>query len=323
MYFGWLSYYILTLPIFASHTYLLSYVFIPHLLNKKLYPIFILVFLGIFYGFSVLELLLSNELIFSWYPLGAETSEHYLNPGNVIRSGLGNLYIILVFLASRTVRNWYLAENRQRELKQAELHLQMEDAMNRVQPLMLLFAIDHIDQMVDKSSPKVTKAIALTSELLNEVMIYHGEPLNLFAKEIELVKKLVSLVTLFRESKPDVEFFISGDPGQIKLPSMILFSLVDLIFRRFDKEPDIPELNIEASGYSNMITIQVLNKGDKKHAEKLEECIQTISQLESCYRGKVTISLEKHSYGCSVIIREFDPNAVNTIHTLSDAVGLA
>ncbi len=322
VYFGWFSYYVLTLPIFVTHTYLVAYGLIPYLFSRKYYPVFIVLFLGLFYGFSVLELLLSNELIFRWYPTGSEIPENYLAPGFVIRSGLGNLYIVLVFLGSRYVRNWYLADNRQRELLQVELKLQMEDAMTKVQPLMLLFSIDHIDRMVDHSAPEVTEAIALTSELLSEVMIYHGEDQQLFTREIELVKKLVKLVALFRGSQPDVEFFISGDPGKIELPSMILFSLVDLIFRKFDGDHAIPELNIEASGYSNMITIQVLNSVAKKHDENMEECMQTIQQLESCYRGKVSITLETHSYGCSVIIRNYANPSVYASHTLPDAVGM-
>ena len=303
VYFGWFSYYVLTLPIFVTHTYVVAYGLIPSFFTKRYYPVFIILFLGLFYGFSVLELLLSNEFIFKWYPTGSVVTENYLAPGNVARSGLGNLYIVLVFLASRTVRNWYIADNIQKELQQMELQLQMEDAVTRVQPMMLLFAIDHIDRMVDHSSPNVTEAIAMTSELLNEVMIYHGEEQQLFSKEIELVKKLVALVAILRESKPDVEFFISGDPGQMKLPPMILFSFVDLIFRKFSEEQSIPELNIEASGYSNMITIQILNSGSKKHDDNMEECLQTIEQLEKCYLGKVAITIEPHSYGCSVIIR--------------------
>ena len=103
---------------------------------------------------------------------------------------------------------------------------------------------------------------------------------------------------------------------------MILFSLVDLIFRKFEEEQFIPELNIEASGYSNMITIQVLDSGDKRHDDMMDDCLQTIQQLEAWYNGKVSINLETHSYGCSVIIRNSNHSNVNTIHTESKVVGM-
>lgn len=208
VYLGWFSYYLITLPIFVAHTYLVAYFMVPLFLKKRLFPVFIGLFLIFFYGFSVLELLVSNNFIYQWYQTGSELSDDYLNPANVIMSGLGNLYIVLVFLAARTIKIWYLADARSKELQHVELQQQMENAITRVQPHMLIYAIDRIDRMVEQSSPDVTRAIAVTSELLNEVMIYNEEKQKLFSREIELVRKLVALVSLLRERKPDVEFFV-------------------------------------------------------------------------------------------------------------------
>jgi len=320
VYLGWFSYYLITLPIFIAHTYLVAYLLVPYFLSKRLFPLFIILFLAFFYGFSVLELILSNEFIYRWYPTGTELIDDYLSPANVILSGLGNLYIVLVFLAVRTIREWYYAESRSKELQHIDLQHQMEDAITRVQPQMLLYAIDHIDRMVSESSPDVSKAIALTSELLNEVMIYHEEKNKLFSGEIELVRKLVVLVSLLKDCKPDVEFFISGDPGQIKMPPMILFTLIDMIFRKFEREPSIPELNIEASGYSDMITIEILFSGTRRDGETMQVCLQTVQQINSFYKDQVYINIESHNYGCSVTIRNIDLKAANTIHPPTDAI---
>jgi len=240
--------------------------------------------------------------------------ENYLAPGNVIRSGLGNFYIVLVFLAARTIREWYYADSRSKELQHLELEQQMENAITRVQPHMLLYAIDHIDRMVADALPDVTKAIALTSELLNEVMVYHEEKYRFFSREIDLVRKLVVLVSVLRDCKPDVEFFISGDPAQIKMPHMILFTLVDLIFRKFENEPSMPELIIEASGFSDMITVQILYSGTRKLGETMKDCVQAMQQIESFYTGQVVMKVESHAYGCSVIITKISESTVNSIH---------
>lgn len=320
VYLGWFSYYLITLPIFVAHTYLVAYLLVPYFLNKRMSPFFIALFLLFFYGFSVLELIVSNEFIYQWYETGTELTDDYLSPANVIMSGLGNLYIVLVFLAARTIREWYYEDSRSKELQHIELQQQMEDAINRVQPPMLLYAIDHIDRMVAESSPDVTKAIALTSELLNEVMIYHEEDLKLFSGEIELVRKLVELISLIRECKPDVEFFVSGDPGLIKMPPMILFTIVDMIFRRFEEESVLPELHIEASAYSNLITVQILSRGTKRHEENMEECLRTMRQIESFYKGQISMSIESHSYGCSVVVTNNNLEPANTIHPHGDAV---
>jgi len=319
IYFGWFSYYLVTLPIFVAHTYLVVYLLIPRFLNKKRWPIFVSLFMLLFYGFSVIELILSNEFIFVWYPTGSVVTENYLVPGNVIRSGLGNLYIVLVFLASKTVRSWYMAEKQQKELMQVELMQQMEDTISKVQPMMLLFAIDKIDEMVKASSSEVTRAIAQTSELLSELMMYHEEKNQWFSREIELVKKLVNLVGLLKNTRPEVEFFISGDPIKIDLPPMILFSLVDLIFRKYEHEEIMPELTIEASGFSNMITIQMLSNSRSGQNESMDECMQTLLKLETLFRGKVLISHTKHTYGCSLVIRSSKLQMMNDTYTETSA----
>lgn len=315
IYLGWFSYYVLTLPIFIAHTYLLAYLLVPRFLDKKRWPLFAGLFIVLFYGFSVLELILSNEFIYHWYPTDSVILEHYMDPVNVIRSGLGNLYIVLVFLAAQTIRNWYLADKKQQELMQIELKQQMEDTITKVQPMMLLYAIDQIDQMVENLSPDVTRAIALTSELLSELMMYHEEKMQWFSRELDLVRKLVNLVALLKGCKPDVEFFISGDPGKIDLPPMILFSMVDLIFREFEQDDLMPELNIEASGFSNMITIQLLNSGNRDKKDNLDECLNTLGRLENLYKGRVIMSYSRHAYGCSVVIRNTSLQGMNDTYS--------
>ncbi len=307
IYFGWFSYYILTLPVFMAHTYLVAYVLIPRFLNKHLFPLFILFFTASVYGFSILELLLSNEFIFRRYPTGTEIMDDYLAPRNVIISGLGNLYIVLVFLSAKIIRQWYLDNRKRKILQKEQLRQKIDETMVRVQPSMLLYAIDHIERMADKFSNQTSRAIALTSEILNEVMTCYGGRDQLINREIGLVQKLVLLVSIFREREPEIEFFVSGEPGRLRIPPLILFSFADIIFRGFDQDREIPEISIEASGFSNMITIQVLSSRSREQREQLEACMKSVKQLELIYGNHVSISYKTHGYGCSVVIKESDP----------------
>lgn len=302
VYLGWATYYALTLPIFVAHTYLVAYTLIPHLLRWNRLPLFLILFCGLFYGFSVLELLLSHEVIFRWYPRLSDVPSAYLAPSNVVISGVGNMYVILVFIAARTIRQWQKAGIEKRDLERKQLQVQMTETMTKVQPLMLLYAIDHIEKLVDGSSSKSARAIALTSELLNEVMIYHDESHRWMSREIELVHKLIDLAGVFKGSPPDVEFIVSGDPGSMDLPPMILFSLVDLIIRKFDRLEEYPEINIEVSGYSNMISVQVLKNGSGWDEAFIEDCVLAIRHLEAMFATGAEISLTSHKYGCTLVI---------------------
>lgn len=320
-YAGWLAYYIITLPIFVTHTYLVAYFLVPYLLNKRLFPLFVVLFLLFFYGFSVLDLLVSYRLVYPWTSIGTEPAAETFAPAQVIRSGLGNLYIVLVFLAVRTIRNWYMAELRQKELHQEELQLQMRDTFSKVQPGMLLYAVDHLDAMISRGSPKVTEAIARTSELLSEVMIYHEQSNKIFSWEIGLVHKLISLASLFRSENLDIEIITAGDPEQIRLPPMILFSMMDLILRKFDGESHFPEIHLEVSGFAHMISLQMLHSPARRNSEIYHQCLEAIQKLKTCFQHEVEVSQETHEYGCSVMIRNRDQQPVSGVHCLKNAVG--
>ncbi len=304
VYLGWLSYYILTLPIFVLHTYLVAYLLIPLFLKKRVWPIFILLFVSLFYAFSVAELAMSHGFIFRLFPLSTNLDDSYLKPAHVIRSGVGNLYIVLVFLAARSVRDWYQAERTREELQNEELMQQMERTYLRLQPGMLLFAIEQIEQMAERSDPNTTPAIATTSDILNEVMAYTEERLSTLSREVELARKLVRLITYFRHESPVVEFFISGDPADIQIPPMILFSLVEQVIRDFTPSDTLPEIHMEISGFSRMIALQMILSGQKRIEALLEKLRLITTKISARYQNHLTITLEQNPFGCSVVIRE-------------------
>ena len=305
IYSGWFIYYIVTLPLFVSHTYLIVYWLIPAFLQKRRYVGFSVFFLLLFYLFSVLELVISYELVFKYFSSGSEIPESYLGFGNVLINGLGNFYIILVFMAARSIRIWNIGEEKKKKTARDKLALQVDKAISKVQPKLLIYAVNYIEKLAEKSPEKATRAIALTSEILNEVMIYNGQRYQVIEKEVALIKKLVDLITIFKDTKPDVEFFLSGDPSRIQFPSLILFSFVEMIFRQFD-QTEIPELNIEISGFSDMATIQVLIEKPEKTGDEIYGCEELLKHFEQIYPDLISISFDHTPYGCSIVIKRLE-----------------
>ena len=81
IYAGWFVYYIVTLPIFVLHTYLIVYWLIPAYFRMKKYLLFSVFFIILFFMFSVLELVVSHEFIFKYFETGTRIIENYLSFG--------------------------------------------------------------------------------------------------------------------------------------------------------------------------------------------------------------------------------------------------
>jgi len=184
----WLVYYIITLPVFIIHTYLIAYWLVPRTFFNGQYWYLaggILLFLVFF---SFLELVISNELVFRRMDSGMQFKSDYFNLQNIIISGVGNHYIILVFLAIKAGRSWYSAQNLKEELLQTKMETDLEIYRYQLQPKLIYTLVDELEQLTGHESDRVPEMIVKISNFLNR-LLYEGKeemiPLELEAKLIE------------------------------------------------------------------------------------------------------------------------------------------
>jgi hypothetical protein len=231
IYLGWLVYYILTLPIFVIHTYLIVYWAAKKFLKGSGIIVFIILFILLMSGFSFIELVVTDEFLSIFFPKIFSDVQSYLDPGNVLISGIGNLYIILVFSAAKMMREWYISDHRKQMIVERSLYLKRADVNARVQPGMLLFSIGQIEKLVAEESDNVPGAIALLSELLNAVMQAQKVQILRVDEEVKNLKRMFRLYSLLLDtSVPKLR--IEGEDLYMKsLPAFILFSPLEIIYR--------------------------------------------------------------------------------------------
>ena len=236
-YLGWLTYYIITLPLFIAHTYLVVYWAAPKLLRGFRILIFVLVFIALLMLFSFLDLLISDRILNPIFPELFKSSDLYFSPGNIIINGIGNLYIILVFAAIKMIRIWYLADMQNRNIIAKNLMNQRSDANAGIQPGMLMHSMKEIEILSRNESEKVAEAIALLSELLNNVMLAQKIIYVRLDEEIRNVKKLFRLYSLLMDTDP-FRLNIEGDAfSQRQIAAFMLFSPIDIMIRRMGRFP--------------------------------------------------------------------------------------
>ncbi|MCK5684651.1 hypothetical protein KAJ27_11035, partial [bacterium] len=167
---GWLVYYFATLPIFLAHTYIVVYWGGKLMMKGYRLILFILLFIFCLYFFSVLEILVSYGLLAKWFPEIFQTDNNYLAGSNILISGIGNLYIVLVFIAVKIIRTWYISSEEQKNISQRKLEDKMAVVNSRIQPDLLMYATGRLEKMAEKNSDKIPSAIAILAEILNGVM---------------------------------------------------------------------------------------------------------------------------------------------------------
>lgn len=220
-------YYILTLPIFMIHTYLLAYWFLPGTFFKGKY---LLTFSGLFVFlvvFSIIELLVSNELVFRYFAPEKMFQSGYLNPANIVISGIGNHYIILIFLAIKVGRSWYSSENRKEELAQIKMETELEIYRFQLQPKLILSLVDEL-QMITETKPELApEMIIKISNFLNRFLFEGKEELISLNLEVKLMSEYLDIHKHALGSRLKSNFVVNGKLQSLVLPPLLLLPFIN------------------------------------------------------------------------------------------------
>jgi two-component system, LytTR family, sensor kinase len=143
--------------------------------------------------FSVIELIVSNELVFK--PFGQEFAfkPGYLNVKNILISGIGNHYIILVFLAIKVGKAWHQAQNMRNAEQRLNEEAEMEIYHYQHQPRLMLHLMDALQDTISKSPQKAPELIISISNFINQFLKENHSDWRPLLAETDLMERFLSI----------------------------------------------------------------------------------------------------------------------------------
>ncbi len=226
-YFVWLMYYLITLPIFILHTYLIAYGLVPYFFFKQRY---FLLFGGVFIllvVFSIIELIVSNELVFATFDRSKMFAPGYLNLKNILISGLGNHYIIFVFLAIKAGYSWYYSEANKDELQLSKTETDLEIFQYQLQPQVILSLLESLEDVTETKSEKSSEMIIRISAFLNRFLFEGKEELIPLSLDTELLEEFVDIHRLYFGERLKINFVVSGNLKPFVVPPLLLLPFLN------------------------------------------------------------------------------------------------
>lgn len=220
-------YYIITLPVFAVHTYLVAYWLLPETFFKgKIWLAFAGVFILLII-FSVIELVVSNELVFRIFDKSKMFAPGYLNPANIIISGIGNHYIILVFLAIKVGQSWYMSQNQTAGLIQIKMETELEIYKFQLQPKLILSLVEELDLVSQNQPDKLPQMIINTSSFLNHFLFDVKDELIPLSLEAKLTGEFLDIHKHALGSRLNSSFIVNGNLQAHVCPPLLLLPFIN------------------------------------------------------------------------------------------------
>ena len=227
----WIMYYLITLPIFIAHTFIVAYWLVPKFFFKREFSLFAASIIIFLIAFSIIELVVSNDLVFKIFDESKVFEPGYLNMKNVLVSGIGNHYIILVFLAIRSVRSWHGTKNQKDELALQKLETELEIFRHQLRPKFVYSLIEELENMALQKSEKTPEMIVKISDFLNSLFYEANAELIPIRTEIKLIKEFLSIQELVIGNRLKSNLVVNGEIAHSVIPPLLVFPFLNIAFR--------------------------------------------------------------------------------------------
>jgi two-component system, LytTR family, sensor kinase len=287
----WLTYYLVTLPVFMIHTYLIAYWLVPLTFLKNRYFLFSMMLIVLLIIFSVAELLISTLFVDRLFYPEKLPPPGYLSVKNIVISGIGNQYIILVFLAVKAGKAWYRSQNMERDEQMINLDAGFEIYLYQLQPRMMHHLMKLLGKVIKAQPQKAPEMIIRISGFLNRFLKQAANEQTTLSEEMNLVEEYFGLYDSAPGFQQEISCKIRGDLSSIKVPSCLFLPVFDAAVNSFNGIYGSCSVNTDTidSGFRLNIMIsnqQARNKDDHDDVDMLQK------RLQRSFNGNFHISDE-------------------------------
>jgi hypothetical protein len=243
-YLVWLVYYLVTLPLFMIHTYLIAYWLVPKYFFNRRFVLFSAWILVLLILASVFELLISNEAV--WKLMKPENIQqgNYLNGQNILINGLGNEYIIVVFLSVKIIRVWNSKVGEGTKLMNQKLLTEIELLQYQSYPRFILNVMDRLENLAKAKSSQTSEMIIKLSNLMTNMQTDRKSAKISVKKEIDLIRSYIEIQQMSLPKDCKTEFLVAGDYNKQDIPPFLFFQLVEEGFLVLNDSPGNSEFTI-------------------------------------------------------------------------------
>ncbi|MFY9153630.1 MAG: histidine kinase [Prolixibacteraceae bacterium] len=253
IYFAWLVYYLVTLPVFIVHTYIISYWLIPkYFFSHRFFLFSVWIFFLLMFA-SVGELVVSNEIVWRWVKPEYIQAGNYLNGPNILINGLGNEYIIIVFLSVKVVRYWNSKMSEKSELYNQKLSTEIELLHYQSYPRFVLSVMTRLENLAMEKSPQTSEMIIRLANLMNHMISIQNTGKIKLQKEVELIRSYIDIHRMVFPKGFDVNLLVSDKLNTILIPPFLFFQLVEEGFMVLHEPPDKTDFTILIKAESNYL----------------------------------------------------------------------
>ncbi|SHE94998.1 Histidine kinase [Mariniphaga anaerophila] len=227
----WFRYYIVTLPVFVTHTYLIAYWLVPRTFYKNHYGLLALGIIVLLLVFSLIELVVANEFVFKAFGKGCGFCPGGLTLENIVISGIGNHYIILVFFAIKVGQAWYKAQSKTKEEQRWNEEAKLEIYHYQLQPRLMYHLMGILRETIARNPSQAPDLIIQISNFFSLFLKDNSTDWRPLSYETDLVERFLKIHTLGLGNQIQVVLKFEGNLKPFVIPPFLFLPVLGFMVK--------------------------------------------------------------------------------------------
>jgi len=262
---------LITMPFDILATYLTIYLLIPKYLLKKKYISFALFFIISVVFFVMIERMLNVYFIYI-YIYDMPSGKYPFWSVGIVSLAISIYTIVALVVVLKLIKIWYVNQQLQNELENQNLHSELAQLRNQINPHFLFNTLNNIHTLISKDKKKASDAIIKLSDIMR-FMLYDANaekiPLD---KEIEYLKSYISLQQIRLKNNDFVKFTVDGANKTLLIPPMLFISFIENAFKHGLKKGTVPGIIINFFIEKQYVKFECINYfvNNKTNKDKTE-----------------------------------------------------
>ncbi|RZA01512.1 MAG: histidine kinase [Sphingobacteriaceae bacterium] len=248
--------------------YLNYLVFIPKLLTKKKYGLYILTIVAAIIGYALFKYGFNEflkELIPSRTRRGGPQSMGFYIFTNL---SVNFLFVFFSVVLKLSV-DWFLSERVQRDLENQRLSAELAFLKSQINPHFLFNSLNSIYSLAYQKSDTTPDAILKLSEIMRYMLYECNDNKVDLAKELQYLQNYIDLQKLRLGNKAYIDFSVEGKVTNQKIVPLLLIAFIENAFKHGISNDEASPIKMQVSVNKEHLQFIIQNKKHRNNTDSI------------------------------------------------------
>ncbi|WP_264551992.1 sensor histidine kinase [Flavobacterium sp. N2038] len=222
---------LLGFPIHMTLCYLNILLFMPYLVYRKKYLLYVIavlvsIFIMVMVKFNLTYLLINHNV----WPEGPQTTDK-LTLNYAIDMMIGELYVITFVTAIKLTLDFMKEQRRVTDLEKSQLETELLFLKSQISPHFLFNTLNNIYSLSVEKSNKTPKIVLKLSELMRYMLYDTKNKRQSLENEILCIQNYLDLERIRNDDRLEINMSISGDIHDKEIAPIILLTFIENAFK--------------------------------------------------------------------------------------------